>query len=114
MIEMPSGRRISLPLPKLNAGKPYSTQIKPFSLILSCHVAAYAHPADADPKCGEPSPRNCACADAENEQRVKDGKKPTGFTSLVRRAVISDDAFARALQGESIPLIERAAEKLLV
>ena len=38
------------PLAKLNAGKTYAQQIKPFNFILSCHVAPYGHPADADPE----------------------------------------------------------------
>jgi len=38
------------PLAKLNAGKPYEQQIKPFNFILSCHVAALGHPSDADPE----------------------------------------------------------------
>ena len=37
------------PLAKLNAGKSYAQQIKPFNFILSCHVAPYGHPANADP-----------------------------------------------------------------
>jgi hypothetical protein len=44
-----SGPEVLRPLAKLNAGKPYSRQIKPFNFILSCHVAPYGHPADADP-----------------------------------------------------------------
>ena len=38
------------PLAKLNAGKAYGQQIKPFNFILTCHVAPYGHPADADPE----------------------------------------------------------------
>jgi hypothetical protein len=38
------------PLAKLNAGKPYEQQIKPFNFILSCHVAPFGHPVGADPE----------------------------------------------------------------
>ncbi len=38
------------PLAKLNAGKPYAQQIKPFNFILSCHVAPFGHPVGADPE----------------------------------------------------------------
>jgi hypothetical protein len=38
------------PLAKLNAGKAYAAQIKPFNFILSCHVAKLGHPSDADPE----------------------------------------------------------------
>ena len=38
------------PLAKLNAGKPYAQQIKPFNFILSCHVAPFGHPIGADPE----------------------------------------------------------------
>ena len=38
------------PLAKLNAGKTYAGQIKPFNFILSCHVAPYGHPGGADPE----------------------------------------------------------------
>lgn len=37
-------------LAKLNAGKTYEQQIKPFNFILSCHVAKLGHPSDADPE----------------------------------------------------------------
>lgn len=45
-----SSPEVLRPLTKLNAGKPYAQQIKPFNFILSCHVAPYGHPADADPE----------------------------------------------------------------
>ena len=45
-----SSPEVLRPLSKLNAGKPYAAQIKPFNFILSCHVAPYGHPADADPE----------------------------------------------------------------
>jgi hypothetical protein len=45
-----SSPEVLRPLAKLNAGKPYAQQIKPFNFILSCHVAALGHPADADPE----------------------------------------------------------------
>lgn len=38
------------PLARLNAGKAYAQQIKPFNFILSCHVAKLGHPTDADPE----------------------------------------------------------------
>ena len=38
------------PLAKLNAGKPYGRQIKPFNFILSCHIAPLGHPIGADPE----------------------------------------------------------------
>ncbi len=38
------------PLATLNAGKSYEQQIKPFNFILSCHVAKFGHPNDADPE----------------------------------------------------------------
>ena len=45
-----SSPEVLRPLAKLNAGKPYAQQIKPFNFILSCHVAPFGHPADADPE----------------------------------------------------------------
>jgi hypothetical protein len=36
------------PLAKLNVGKVYAQQIKPFNFILSCHVAALGQPSDAN------------------------------------------------------------------
>jgi hypothetical protein len=69
---------------------------------------------NSNPSARKESERKRACVDAENERRVKAGMKPIGFISIVRGAVISDDAFARGLQGETIPLIERASEGLLV
>lgn len=41
---------VQRPLAKLNAGKSYVQQIKPFNFILSCHVAPYGHPVGADPE----------------------------------------------------------------
>jgi hypothetical protein len=38
------------PLAKLNEGKPYSEQIKPFNFLLTCHVKAFGHPKGADPE----------------------------------------------------------------
>jgi hypothetical protein len=34
----------------LNQRKPYAKQIKPFNFILSCHIAPFGHPGDADPE----------------------------------------------------------------
>jgi hypothetical protein len=45
-----SSPEVLRPLAKLNAGKPYAQQIKPFNFILSCHVAPYGHPTYADPE----------------------------------------------------------------
>ncbi len=45
-----SSPEVLRPLAKLNAGKPYAQQIKPFNFILSCHVAKFGHPSDADPE----------------------------------------------------------------
>ena len=45
-----SSPEVLRPLAKLNAGKPYAKQIKPFNFILSCHVAPYGHPVGADPE----------------------------------------------------------------
>ena len=45
-----SSPEVLRPLAKLNAGKPYAQQIKPFNFILSCHVAPLGHPADANPE----------------------------------------------------------------
>ncbi|WP_353061945.1 DNA polymerase [Tunturibacter psychrotolerans] len=38
------------PLAKLNEGKPYSGQIKPFNFLLTCHVKPFGHPKGADPE----------------------------------------------------------------
>ncbi len=38
------------PLAKLNEGKSYSEQVKPFNFLLSCHVRAFGHPIGADPE----------------------------------------------------------------
>jgi hypothetical protein len=45
-----SSPEVLKPLAKLNAGKPYAKQIKPFNFILGCHVAKYGHPVAADPE----------------------------------------------------------------
>ena len=45
-----SSPEVLRPLAKLNAGKPYAQQIKPFNFILSCHVAPFGHPIGADPE----------------------------------------------------------------
>ncbi len=46
-----SSPEVLRPLAKLNAGKPYAQQIKPYNFILSCHVAPFGHPIGADPEC---------------------------------------------------------------
>jgi hypothetical protein len=45
-----SSPEVLRPFAKLNAGKTYAQQIKPFNFILSCHVAKLGHPAGADPE----------------------------------------------------------------
>ena len=45
-----SSPAVMKPLQKLNAGKPYEKQIKPFNFILSCHVRKLGHPIGADPE----------------------------------------------------------------
>jgi hypothetical protein len=37
------------PLAKLNEGKPYSEQIKPFNFLLTCYMKPFGHPTGADP-----------------------------------------------------------------
>lgn len=58
--------------------------------------------------------RKRACVDAENKQRVKRGEKPIGLLAVERGAIIPVEYFARALEGETFPLIERATEGVLV
>jgi len=38
------------PLAKLNEGKAYADQIKPFNFLLTCFVKAFGHPKDANPE----------------------------------------------------------------
>lgn len=45
-----SSPEVLRPLAKLNDGKLYAQQIKPFNFILSCHIAPYGHPIGADPE----------------------------------------------------------------
>jgi len=37
-------------LARLNAGKKYADQIKPFNFLLACHVKQFGHPPDVDPE----------------------------------------------------------------
>src|SRR4029077_6913317 len=37
-------------LESLNAGKPYSEQIKPFNFLQTCHVSPFGHPLGVDPE----------------------------------------------------------------
>jgi len=37
-------------LESLNAGKPYSEQIKPFNFLQTCHVSPFGHPDGVDPE----------------------------------------------------------------
>jgi hypothetical protein len=45
-----SSPAIIRPLARLNEGKAYPEQIKPFNFLLTCHVKAFGHPKDADPE----------------------------------------------------------------
>ena len=45
-----SSPQVTKPLQALNAGKPYTQQIKPFNFILSCHVQPLGHPVGIDPE----------------------------------------------------------------
>jgi len=38
------------PLAKLNEGKRYADQIKPFNFLVTCHVRAFGHPSGTDPE----------------------------------------------------------------
>ena len=44
-----SSRAVMRPLEKLNDGKNYCDQIKPFNFLLTCHVNALGHPPGVDP-----------------------------------------------------------------
>lgn len=41
---------VSRPLAKLNEGKAYAEQIKPFNFLSTCHVKPFGHPEGTDPK----------------------------------------------------------------
>jgi hypothetical protein len=43
-----SSPEVVRPFEKLNKGKPYAEQIKPFNFILSCHVMPFGQPVGAD------------------------------------------------------------------
>src|SRR5688572_6030496 len=43
-----SSPAVMRPLARLNDGKPYGQQLKPFNFLLSCHVRAFGHPTGAD------------------------------------------------------------------
>jgi len=45
-----SSPAVMRPLSKLNEGKPYCDQIKPFNFLLTCHVKALGHPPGVDPE----------------------------------------------------------------
>jgi hypothetical protein len=45
-----SNPEVLRPLAKLNAGKAYAQQIKPFTFILNCHIAPFGYPIGADPE----------------------------------------------------------------
>jgi hypothetical protein len=45
-----SSPNVLKPLEKLNAGKAFAQQIKPFNFIISCHVAKLGHPIGVNPK----------------------------------------------------------------
>jgi len=45
-----SSPRVLQPMQKLNEGKSYSDQIKPFNFLLTCHVDRFGHPSGVDPE----------------------------------------------------------------
>jgi len=45
-----SSPAVMLPLSKLNQGKKYEDQVKPFNFLLSCHVKQLGHPIGSDPE----------------------------------------------------------------
>jgi hypothetical protein len=45
-----SSPAVMRPLAKLNEGKPYCDQIKPFNFLLTCHVNPLGHPIGAEPE----------------------------------------------------------------
>jgi hypothetical protein len=45
-----SSPAVMRPLARLNDGKPYGDQIKPFNFLLTCHVQKLGHPIGADPE----------------------------------------------------------------
>lgn len=45
-----SSPAVILPFSKLNNGKKYADQIKPFNFLLSCHIAQLGHPIGCDPE----------------------------------------------------------------
>ena len=45
-----SSPEVLRPLAKLNVGKAYPEQIKPFNFILNCHIAPHGHPIGSDPE----------------------------------------------------------------
>jgi hypothetical protein len=45
-----SSPAVMRPLAKLNEGKPYGQQLKPFNFMLTCHVRALGHPSSVDPE----------------------------------------------------------------
>lgn len=55
-----------------------------------------------------------ACVDAENVRRAQKGEAPIGYLPVVRGALIAEEAFERVLRGETLELIERAVEGVLI
>lgn len=45
-----SSPTVMKPFSKLNEGKPYADQIKPFNFLVSCHVKEFGHPIGTDPE----------------------------------------------------------------
>jgi hypothetical protein len=45
-----SSPAVMRPLAKLNQGKTYAQQIKPFNFLITCHVKAFGHPPGTDPE----------------------------------------------------------------
>jgi hypothetical protein len=43
-----SSPAVMRPLARLNDGKPYGQQLKPFNFLLSCHMRAFGHPTGVD------------------------------------------------------------------
>src|SRR5262245_32355531 len=43
-----SSPAVMKPLARLNVGKPYARQLKPFNFLLTCHVRAFGHPEGVD------------------------------------------------------------------
>jgi hypothetical protein len=69
---------------------------------------------NANPSARKEVEKKRACVDAENERRVERKEKPIGYLPIVRGAIVSDECFDAALNGQTFALIERALEGVLV